>query len=124
MDQSLFDKDGRAVAYIHDDFHGSIYLWEGSPAAYLDGEHIFGMNGRHLGWFINQVLYTNDGTRIGFTSATCPVPPGTEPPKTERRPVDHIQPKYSSPPTPKLSFLAAEIALDTFLKEGAIPPFK
>jgi hypothetical protein len=123
MDQTLFDQNGRPVAYIHSDFHCSVYLWDGSPVAHLDGEHVFGMNGRHLGWFINEVLYTNDGARIGFTSETCPVPPGTEPSKTERRPVDEIQSKFQAPPTPKLSFQTADKDLESFLKDGSVPLF-
>jgi hypothetical protein len=124
MDRTLFDQNGKPVAYLHTDYHGSIFLWDGNAVAYLDDEHIFGINGKHLGWLISDVLYTNDGARIGFTSVTCPVPTDREPAKAERRPVDQIQPKWHIPPTPKLMFHLAEQDLETFLKGGAIPPFR
>jgi hypothetical protein len=124
MDRTLFDQNGKPVAYLHTDYHGSIFLWDGIAVAYLDDEHIFGINGKHLGWLISDVLYTNDGARIGFTSVTCPVPTDREPAKAERRPVDQIQPKWHIPPTPKLMFHLAEQDLETFLKGGAIPPFR
>jgi len=125
MDRSLFDRDGRPVAYLHDDYHGSIFLWNGYAVAYLvDGGHIYGMNGRHLGWFVDEILYTNEGSRIGFTLATCPVPPQREPAKTERRAVDQIRPKWSAPPSPKWGFQLAEQDLEAFLREGEIPPFQ
>lgn len=124
MDRTLFDQNGKPVAYLHADYHGSIFLWDGHAVAYVDGEHVFGMNGKHLGWLISDVLYTNDGTRIGYTSATCPVPTDREPAKAERRPVDQMRPKWRVPPTPKLLFHSAEQDLETFLKDGAIPPFR
>ncbi len=124
MDRTLFDKEGRAIAYLHNDYHRSIYLWEGRSVAYLygDEDHVYGINGKHLGWFIDEVLYTNDGTRIGFTSLTCPVPVGREPAKGERRSVDQIRPRWKAPPTPKLGFEFAERDLAEFLSEGAVPP--
>ncbi|MBW1802732.1 MAG: hypothetical protein JRJ85_18600, partial [Deltaproteobacteria bacterium] len=62
MDRSLFDKMGNAVAYLADDYHNTIYLWDGSPVAYLYEEvHIHGFNGRHLGWFMDDILYNDKG---------------------------------------------------------------
>ncbi len=125
MDRTLFNRDGRPVAYLHADYHGSIFLWDGHAVAYLyDDRHVYGFNGRHLGWFVDDILYTNDGARIGFTTSTCPVPPDKEPAKIERRAVDQIRPRWSAPPTPKLGFHHAEQDLGEFLREGEIPPFK
>jgi len=123
MDQTLFDQTGRPVAYLHYDYHGSIFLWNGRAVAYLyENEHVYGINGKHLGWFVDDVLYTNEGTRIGFTIATCPVLVGREPAKAERRPVDQIRPRWKAPPTPKLDFRFADQDFEVFLKEGGIPP--
>jgi len=59
MEVTLFDKNGIAVAYITTDYNNSIYLWDGSPVAYLyEGKHVYGINGKHLGWFEEDVLYT------------------------------------------------------------------
>jgi len=124
MDRTLFNRDGRPVAYLHEDYHGSIFLWDGHAVAYLyDDMHVYGLNGRHLGWFLDDILYTNGGGRIGFTASTCPVPLDKEPAKIERRVVDQIRPRWSAPPTPKLDFHHAEQDLEEFLRGGEIPPF-
>ena len=75
MERTLFNKDGNAVAYISDDSLNTIYLWEGYPVAYVyEEQHIYGINGRHLGWMIDQVIYNNNGERIGFTYNTYAMP--------------------------------------------------
>ena len=64
---SLFDKEGDAKAYIADDL--TIYLWDGDPVAYLSNSnntwHVYGFNGNHLGWYINGIIYDNDGYAVG-----------------------------------------------------------
>ena len=123
MDRTLFDREGRPAAYLHEDYHGSIYLWDGHAVAYrFEDVHVYGFNGKHLGFLIDDVLYTNEGDRIGFTTVTCPVPTGHEPAKTERRPVDRIRPRWKAPPTPKLGYVFSEQDLAEFLAEGAVPP--
>ncbi|MCF8061378.1 MAG: hypothetical protein K9M82_02580 [Deltaproteobacteria bacterium] len=123
MDRTLFDRKGRPAAYLRDDYHGSVYLWDGHAVAYIhEYVHVYGINGRHLGWLIDDVLYTNEGERIGFTSLTCPVPVGREPAKTERRSVDKIRPRWKAPATPKLGYRFAERDLAEFLAEGGAPP--
>lgn len=63
-DLSLFDGKGRASAYITDDL--TIYLWSGEPVAYLDRDrgrdfHVYGFNGKHLGWFVGGILRDHEG---------------------------------------------------------------
>jgi len=125
MERSLFDRNGEPVAYICDDYHESIYLWDGSPVAYLfNEEHVFGINGRHLGRFINDIIYNDKGERIGFTSNTCPVAVAKEPIKPKRYPMDEIRSRWSVPPLPNLSFTFASQDLTDFLKEGQVARFR
>jgi len=63
---TLFSGKGKAAAYIFvDDM--TIYLWGGKPVAYLHpdkasgGFHIYGFNGKHLGWFVRGVVRDHDG---------------------------------------------------------------
>jgi len=62
---ALFDSHGRAAAYIAED--STIYLWSGKPVAYLypdtgqDGFHVYGFNGRHLGWFVRGIIRNHGG---------------------------------------------------------------
>ncbi len=63
---SLFDGAGKAVAYIAVDNELTIYLWGGKPVAYLDrdsegGYHVYGFNGKHLGWFVKGVVWDHEG---------------------------------------------------------------
>jgi len=57
----FYDKHGNAVAYIADDGDLTIYLWSGEPIAYLDGDNVYGFNGKHLGWFRGGAIYDHDG---------------------------------------------------------------
>jgi hypothetical protein len=67
---SLFDKEGNPVAYIATNEDWTIYLWEGKPVAYIinDGQtlHVYGFNGKHLGWYANGIIRDHDGNVTGF----------------------------------------------------------
>ncbi|UCB50935.1 MAG: hypothetical protein JSW56_08810 [Deltaproteobacteria bacterium] len=122
--KTLFDKNGNPVAYIADDYNTTIYLWDGSPVAYIyEGEHVYGINGRHLGWWLDEILYNVDGHRIGFASGTCPVAIGKESPKNKKQRVEEIRPRWKAPPLPKLLFDFASQDLVDFLREGQIARF-
>lgn len=67
---TLFDEKGKAVAYIALDDELTIYLWSGKPVAYLErdddsGYHVYGFNGKHLGWLVKGILWDHEG------SASC-----------------------------------------------------
>jgi hypothetical protein len=118
---SLFNKIGEPVAYISDDFNHTIYLWDGTQVAYLfQADHVYGTNGKHLGRFIENVLYDERGLRIGFTSNSCPVPIGKEPIKPKKQSAHEIRPRWNAPPLPKLSYHDSEQDLEEFLKQGRI----
>lgn len=120
MEKILYNKDGQTVAFIANDFHNTLYLWEGLPAAYLyEGENVYGFNGRHLGWFRNDILFNHGGERIGFTFTTCPVNILKSPAKGKRIPLDEMRPRWGAPPTmPKLAFKVAQEDLADFLRQG------
>ena len=123
MEKALYDKDGFPIAYITDDYHQSVYLWEGDPVAYVfENEHIYGTNGRHLGWFVQGIVYNQNGERIGFTATTCPVSIAKERPKAKKLPRDEFRPRWRSPAFPYLSCRYAAQDLRDFLKEGQVSP--
>ena len=125
MQKTLFSRNGDAVAYLMDDFRQTIYLWSGFPVAYLyEDRHIYGLNGRHLGWFIAEVLYDHDGKRIGFTSGSCPVPIAKESSKGKRRSADEPRARWTPPPLPELGHQYADMDLAEFLMEGQIALFQ
>ena len=124
MERTLYNQKGEATAYLSDDFHATIYLWEGLPVAYIyEDRHLYGINGQHLGWFIDEILYNNDGERIGFTSNSSPVAVAKEPIKPKKYPRDEIRPRWKAPPLPKLDFKLAEMDLADFLREGQVPRY-
>ena len=63
---SLYDDAGEAVAYIDTDDEMNIFLWKGEPVAYLDGQSIYGFNGKHLGWFKKGIIWDHVGYAVGF----------------------------------------------------------
>jgi hypothetical protein len=119
METILYDKNGIAVAYITSDYHETVYLWEGLPVAYLyEQDQVYGFNGRHLGWFKNEVLFTHGGERIGFTFNTCPVSIIKPPVKGKKYSMDEMRPRWGAPPLPKLGYNLSGEALVDFLKKG------
>lgn len=49
VEETLFDRGGRATAYIASDGN-TIYMWDADAVAYLVDDKFYGWNGRHLGW--------------------------------------------------------------------------
>ena len=123
MDRTLFDKNGEARAYLTTDYDQTIYLLNGAPVAYLyEEQHIYGINGRHLGRMINDIIYNDDGQRIAFTASTCPVPTGKEPVKHEKMTKPQLRPRWARPTAPNMSFDFASQDLIEFLMGGQVPP--
>jgi hypothetical protein len=65
-DVSLFNDNGKPEAYIALDDELTIYLWSGKPVAYLEkdssgGYHVYGFNGKHLGWFLKGAIWDHQG---------------------------------------------------------------
>lgn len=121
MEKIFYNQNGEAVAYLAEDYRRTIYLWDGLAVAYLFEEcHLYGINGKHLGWFKDEVIYDNDGARVGYTSSTVPVSIAKVKPKGEKGSVDEIRPRWSAPPFPKLGFQEAGQDLADFLNQGQV----
>ncbi len=120
MEKTLFDKNGDATAYLTDDYQETIYLWDGEPVAYLlNSRLVYGFNGKHLGWFIDSIVYDYDGKRIGFTSVTCPVIPSKEPGRYKKKIKAEVQPKWKESTLPQLKYEVSEESFKDFLLEGS-----
>ncbi len=70
---SLFDVTGAAIAYIDYDDDSTIYSFAGEPLAYLQADHIYGFNGKHIGWFEQGILRDHSGSAAGYIKASLPV---------------------------------------------------
>lgn len=118
MEETLFDKQGKPVAYIN--FQSSvIYLWDGKPVAYLHDDHVYGFNGKHLGWFVKGVVWDENGARVGFTKPTLPVYPTYEPYKGYKQYVPYKAYKAYPPYKPYFTTMNSNYPLDFFLMRGA-----
>lgn len=66
---SLFDSEGEARAYIDYGEDATIFMWDGTPVAFLekDGSDIcvFGFNGSFMGWYEDGIIYDKKGYAVG-----------------------------------------------------------
>src|SRR5579864_6900639 len=64
---TLFNSKGKAIAYIAVSDDMTIYMWNGKPVAYMEpdkgatGFHVYGFNGKHLGWFVKGLIRDHEG---------------------------------------------------------------
>lgn len=67
---SLYDSKGKPTAYIATTEDSTIYAWDGNPLAYLYRDakdiHVYGFNGKHLGWYRQGIIYNHKGHMEGF----------------------------------------------------------
>lgn len=110
---SLFDGKGRAAAYIVADDDLTIYLWSGEPVAYLVRDsgndfHVYGFNGRHLGWFVSGIVRDHEG------AAVCAVKGAISNPQLE--PLKSL--KELAPMRPLFSQQWGELPCRIFLMQG------
>lgn len=66
---SLYDSEGEARAYIDYDEDATIFLWDGTPVAFIekDGSDlcVFGFNGSFMGWYEDGIIYDKKGYAVG-----------------------------------------------------------
>lgn len=80
MNESLYDIEGNPVAYINYDRNGVIYMWNGTPVAYIHRNMtLYGFNGRHLGWYENGIVRDRNGRIAGYNKLASPVSVKMEP---------------------------------------------
>jgi hypothetical protein len=120
---NLYDDRGDVVAYIDYDEGRTIYMWDGTPVAFLarDGQDtgIFGFNRTFLGWYEEGVILDKEGYTVGsrkdalyqFYSEWLPFK-GFQ----QIAPIQPITPFTPLKPFPKNQW--ANISLGEFLRQG------
>jgi len=120
---SLFDYDGNATAYISTDNQNTIYLWNGTPVAYIYSQggnyHVYGFNGQHLGWFENGVVRDNDGFAVGATKNAHPRLTRIEPVKSVKRVIPVASVRRVAPVKPVSSMSWSRTPLSVMLSSGS-----
>lgn len=119
MEESLYNTEGQAIAYIDYDDEQTIYMWGGKPVAYLDGEDIYGFNGKHLGWYQDGILRDHDGNIAGFNKSAARVTLAFEPFKAFKQFKPFRSFKEFAPFKPFYRSSGSQYPLETFLMRGA-----
>jgi hypothetical protein len=120
---TLYNGAGQATAYVAED--ATIYLWGGTPAAYLDpgtdrdATSIYGFNGKHLGWFTKGVIYGPDGKAVGAVRGAFASITDIEPIKSIKqiKPIQAI--KQIAPIKPIFTMQWSQTPLKLLLLSGA-----
>jgi len=117
METSLFNQNGKAVAYFAED-RETIYLWDGRAAAYLVEPRVFGLNGRQLGWFDNGTFFDIYGLRAGFLKSKSPIPTDLEPVKPGKKARSIRKPRQGGLAKPTMCYGYSDKFLEEILLEG------
>ena len=118
METTLYDVRRRPRIYISADGENTIYTWDGHAVARIDGEHVFGWRGRHIGWFVEGILYDTKGFRIGFTAETFADPTFPEPGKYAKYRTSPPHAQQAVQDRPEFSFGNSNEDLDTFMRQN------
>ncbi|GAA5480043.1 4-fold beta flower protein [Haloferula helveola] len=116
---TLYDPSGEPVVYIDVDDDHTIYTWGGTPVAYLSDEHIYGFNGKHLGWFQDGIVWDHDGNRAGYLAQTLPVYAAYEPYKSYKSYKPYRSYQEYAPYQPYKLHSESRIPLLQFMSQGA-----
>jgi hypothetical protein len=118
---SLFDGSGKPVAYVAEEL--TIYLWSGEPVAYLYQDsgkvHVYGFNGKHLGWFVKGIVRDHDGNAVGAVKEALRLATEYEPYKSYKQYKPYKSYREYAPYQPYLSQSWSDLPLRLFLLQGA-----
>lgn len=100
----------------------TIYLWDGKPVAYLsrnDGDfHIYGFNGKHLGWYIKGIVRDHYGNAVGASKNATSMYTEYEPYKSYKQYKPYKSYKEYAPYKPYLSSSWSSTNFKLFLLQG------
>ncbi len=65
MELTLYDKNGKPVAYLTEKME--IYAFSGEILAFIDDDSVYSFSGSHLGWFIDYWIIDHDGYYFLYT---------------------------------------------------------
>ena len=118
---TLFDGAGKPAAYIAEEL--TIYLWSGKPVAYLHSDsgklHVYGFNGKHLGWFVKGIVRDHEGNAVGAEKEAFRSSVEYEPYKSYKQYKPYQSYREYAPYQPYLSTSWSEMPLRLFLMQGA-----
>ncbi len=114
----LYDRRGIPTAYLSPADENTVYLWTGEPVAYLYEDHLYGFNGRHLGWFQDGIIWDYEGVAIGYTREALTPSPSDGGPRGPQAPQPARLPREAAPPEPNRVPGVYTTLLLTYLRMG------
>ncbi|MBN2727624.1 MAG: hypothetical protein JXR53_00200 [Bacteroidales bacterium] len=75
---ALYNHSGFPEAYIDFDNEATVFLWDGTPVAFLHREYndlmVIGFNSSYLGWYENGILYSYECEILGCKRDVLDIP--------------------------------------------------
>jgi len=116
---TLYDQTGHPLIYLSPENDNSFYTWDGHAVAYLyDSELIYGWKGKHIGWYINGVIYDLQGYRVGSISEKCPTSVYSESSKYSKYSQYSRYSRYSPYSRPSLKSSYSDVKLINFITQN------
>lgn len=107
MSSIYYDQVGVPSAYSDDGVH--IFLFNGAPVAYIEGDSIYAFYGTHLGWLIGGWIVDHEGDHVFFTEVAGP---GPVKPLKELAPLKELKELFPLKDVKELKPLQPVIGLD------------
>lgn len=63
----FYDRGGNPISYLSERDNETIFLFNGTPVAYIYDSSVYSFRGKHLGWYENGWIYDNNGYCIFFS---------------------------------------------------------
>lgn len=119
---SLFDSEGEARAYIDYDEDATIFMWDGTPVAFLEKEGseicVFGFNGSFMGWYEDGIIYDKKGYAVGARKGATNMSLRSERSKSSQRSTPSRPSTPSTPSQPSWKSSWSSTSLIEFLYFG------
>lgn len=119
---SFYEPSGTPVAYLAPAEEMTIYTWSGDPVAYLDtdeadGPHVYGFNGKHLGWFAKGLIFDKTG-KVACASKEALSTTEYEPYKSYKKYKPYRAYKERSPRQPSFTAVSSSLGCLLLLANG------
>ena len=121
---SLLDRGGEARAYIDFGRNTTIFMWDGTPVAFLEraGRNfgVIGFNGQFLGWYNMEsgIMYDRRGNVVGARRGAINMVERAERAKRAQRAMPARPARPATPMQPSFSTSWSNISLTEFLHNG------
>ena len=120
MEITFYNRTGHPQTYLSTENDNSFYTWDGHAVAYLHEDKVYGWRGKHIGWYIDGVIYDLKGYRVGSTREKCSYSVYSEDSKYSKYSRYSRYSRYSPYSKPSLSSMYASIDLLEFITQDRV----